>query len=254
MHMIHREDRNGVAVLRMEHGKVSALDLELLADLGEQFAGLRRESVRTVVLTGTGSSFSAGVDLFRVLQGRKEYLKEFLPALESMLREVFQFPRPVVAAVNGHAIAGGCVMVCACDYRIMAEGNGRIGVTELLVGVPFPALLLEIVRACVAPQHFQSLVYTGRTCLPAEALTVGLVDELTGPETLMDRAFEVGERLAKISPHAFELTKFQVRRDAIDRAASYSSKDHAADVAETWAAPETHQMIDTYLKRTIRKK
>src|SRR5262245_32023000 len=112
--MIHREHQNGAVILRIEHGKVSALDLELLHELREALAELRKESARAVVLTGTGSSFSAGVDLYRVLQGGGDYLGRFLPSLEACLRELLEFPRPIVAAVNGHAIAGGCVIVCGC--------------------------------------------------------------------------------------------------------------------------------------------
>jgi enoyl-CoA hydratase len=189
--MIHREHQNGAVVLRMEHGKVSALDLELLQELREKLAQLHKEPPRAVILTGTGSSFSAGVDLYRVLQGGNDYLSRFLPALEVCLRELLDFPCPIVAAVNGHAIAGGCVIVCACDHRIMAEGTSRIGVTELLVGVPFPDLPLEIVRASVASHHFQNIVYSGRTFSPSDALQVGLVDELAAPESLLARAIEV---------------------------------------------------------------
>ena len=242
--MIHREDRNNLTVLRMEHGKVSALDLEMLLEFSARLEDLRRDKPGAVVLTGTGSSFSAGVDLYRVLQGERDYLDRFLPALDAALRDLFQFPRPIVAAVNGHAIAGGCVLACACDYRMMAEGNGRIGVTELLVGVPFPALPLEIIRRCVATQHLQTIVYTGRTYLPPEALSVGLVDELVPPEKLFDRACEVASRFAKISPRAFELTKAQVRGYA---------KHSEADIADTWASAETRQVIEVYLQ-SIKKK
>jgi enoyl-CoA hydratase len=237
----------------MEHGKVNALDLELLLEFRECLSNLRRDSIRGLVLTGTGSSFSAGVDLYRVLQGGSEYITQFLPALEYTLRELFRFPHPVVAAVNGHAIAGGCVIVSACDYRIMAEGNGRIGMTELLVGVPFPALPLEIVRACVAAQHLQSIIYTGRTYTPPEAVTVGLIDEIVAPESLLARAVQAAERLAGIPPRSFELSKSQIRREALDRAHRYGV-EHDAEVAATWAAPETHQFIDAYLRNTIRKK
>lgn len=251
--MLHREDRNGLVTVRMEHGKVTALDLELLLEFREYLAKLRQESIRGLVLTGTGSSFSAGVDLHRILSGGASYVQQFLPALESALRELYLFPHPVVAAVNGHAIAGGCVMVAACDYRIMAEGKGRIGTTELLVGVPFPALPLEIIRACVASQHFQSIIYTGKTYTPAEAVSVGLIDETVPPESLLARAVETAERLAGIPARPFELSKLQIRDEALERANRYSAK-YDAEVATIWAAPATHQFIDTYLRNTIRKK
>jgi enoyl-CoA hydratase len=251
--MIHREHQNGAVILRMEHGKVSALDLELLQELREKLAQLYNEPPRAVILTGTGSSFSAGVDLYRVLQGGNDYLSRFLPALEVCLRELLEFPRPIVAAVNGHAIAGGCVIVCACDQRIMAEGTGRIGVTELLVGVPFPDLLFEIVRASVASHHFQNIVYSGRTFNPSDALQVGLVDELAAPESLLPRAIEVASRLAAISQRTFAITKAQIRRETLERAARYTLEKEKATF-EVWSSAETREMIEAYLKRTIGKK
>src|SRR5262245_14622366 len=156
----------------MRHGKVNALDLELLLALRDTFAGLR--DARAVVLTGAGRSFSAGVDLRRLLDGGATYTAEFLPALQSACRALFEHPRPVVAAVNGHAIAGGCVLVAACDRRIMAAGT--IGVTELAVGVPFPTVPLEVLRHAVGPAT-ADLVLTARTMTPEQALAVGLVDE-----------------------------------------------------------------------------
>ena len=144
--MIHREDRNDIAVLRMEHGKANAVDTDLFTDVGAALDAVESSNARALVLTGTGSMFSAGVDLFRVLKGGAPYLAEFLPLLSTIVRRLFTFPRPIVAAVNGHAIAGGCVMAAACDRRIMNRDKGKIGVTELLVGVPFPADALEALR------------------------------------------------------------------------------------------------------------
>jgi enoyl-CoA hydratase len=250
--MIHRDHQNGVVILRMEHGKVSALDMELLQELREKLAQLHKERVPAVVLTGTGSSFSAGVDLYRVLQGGNDYLRTFLPTLEVCLRELLEFPRPIVAAVNGHAIAGGCLIACASDHRIMAEGTGRIGVTELLVGVPFPDLPLEIVRASVASHHFQNIVYSGRTFSPSDALQVGLVDELAAPETLLAKAIEAASRLSAISQRTFAITKAQIRRDILERAERYTRENEKAIFA-VWSSAETREIIETYLRRTIGK-
>src|SRR5688572_29780509 len=124
--MIHREVQNGVTVLRMEHGKVNAVDTDLCNELSEHF----RKDARAIVLTGTGSTFSADVDLLKVLDGGTDYIIGFIGALSRALRVLFEFSRPVVAAVNGHAIAGGCIIACCCDHRMMSEGTGRIGVPE----------------------------------------------------------------------------------------------------------------------------
>src|SRR5947207_14692026 len=107
--MIERTESDGIVTLRLAHGKASALDIELCDELRRQFAAA--SSARAVILTGTGSIFSAGVDLFRLTSEGTAYVERFWPALSGMLDDLFHFPRPVVAAANGHAIAGGCFLV-----------------------------------------------------------------------------------------------------------------------------------------------
>src|SRR5216683_6145023 len=151
------------------------MSLDFCEALTARFAAV--SSARAVVLTGTGAIFSAGVDLVRLLEGGAPYIREFLPALSTMLATVFAHPKPVVAAINGHAIAGGCVLACAADRRLMAREGGRIGVTELLVGVPFPPAAMEIMRCATAPQYFEEAIFSGATYAPPDAVTRGLVHE-----------------------------------------------------------------------------
>ena len=192
--MIERKDANGIRTLKLAHGKVSALDIEL----GEAFLTEMRDaldpSVKAVILTGSGSSFSAGVDLFRVLKDGPEYGRRFLPVLDNFLRAALTLPKPLIGAINGHAIAGGCILAATCDHRIMSEGTARIGIPELAVGVPFPALPLQIMAARVADGPLRDLVFTGRTVLIDEAKALGLIDEKCPSGMLMDRA--IGGRRA----------------------------------------------------------
>jgi enoyl-CoA hydratase len=132
--MLDLEERGDVAVMRLRHGKVNALDLELLLAISGAIRAV--DHGRAVVITGSGSTFSAGVDLRRIVAGGPSYVREFLPALSDSFMAIFDHPGPVVAAVNGHAIAGGCVIAAACDVRLMSQGT--IGLAELSVGVPFP--------------------------------------------------------------------------------------------------------------------
>jgi len=250
--MIVREDQGAVAVVRLAHGKVSALDLELCDALVETLAGIGAGDRRAVVITGTGAAFSAGVDLFRVTGGGEAYVREFLPRMDALFRAVLTFPKPVVAAVNGHAIAGGCILAAACDHRIMARGNGRIGIPELLVGVPFPALPLSIVRARVPASAIRRLVNSGDTVLPDEALALGLVDEMCDADDLPAQALAVATALAAIPAVSFALTKQAFVQPVLDQVASLAGVD--AGVARAWADPAVHAAIAAYLERTVRRK
>jgi enoyl-CoA hydratase len=248
--MIARSQHDGVLTLRLEHGKASTVDVELLDALTRELDGAA-EDVRALVLTGTGSIFSAGVDLFRIIEGGADYVRHFLPLLSRFLRTLFTLPRPVVEAVNGHAIAGGCVIALACDARLMGEGDGRIGLPELLVGAPFPTAALEVVRFAVPGERLQSLIYTGRTLSPREALGAGLVDEVVSPDALPVRAQEVARQLALIPPTVYRLTKQSLRAEVLERIERAGEQPDRAP--EVWSAAETHAQIREYLRRTLGK-
>jgi enoyl-CoA hydratase len=251
--MIHQETKDGVRTLRLEHGKVQALDLELCGEIERAFTGVAEDDdVRAIVLTGTGSSFSAGVDLRRVLQGGPDYVDQFLPAMDRAFEALFRCPKPVVAALNGHAIAGGCILACASDVRLMASGKGRIGVPELAVGVPFPWLALEIVRLVTPVAHLQELVYLAETYNPGDALRRGLLDEVVEPEHLHARACDIARKLATIPPPAFALPKRQLRQRSLDEWHGQHAHDHLVRLA--WRDPATHAAIQRYLDATIGKK
>jgi enoyl-CoA hydratase len=249
--MIERSQHEGILTLRLAHGKASALDIELLDALLRELDGVA-DDVRALILTGTGSIFSAGVDLFRLTQGGADYVERFLPLLSRFVRALFAFPRPVVAAANGHAIAGGCIMVLAADVRLMAEGSGRIGVPELLVGVPFPAAALEVVRFVVPRDKVQALLYTGRTLPPREALAAELVDEVVAPDNLLARAQEIARQLALIPPQVYRLTKQSLRAQALERI-ERASQAQDREMLAVWSAAETHAHIREYLRRTLGK-
>lgn len=249
--MIAREDKGSVAVLRIEHGKANTIDLELLADLSRELGRMDEEPVKALVLTGTGRVFSAGVDLYRLLEGGAEYVRAFVPRLNSTLLELYRFPRPVIAALNGHAIAGGFILACCCDRRVMARKAGRVGLTELPVGVPFPSVPLEVVRSVVPSRILRDLVYGGRLFAAAEALEAGLVDELVDSEALLERAVEVAQELGRIPAAAFKLTKQWVQEPFLRRLES-SASAHDAEVLEVWSAPETHAAIRRYVEATLK--
>ena len=250
--MIDIKDHAGIAVLTLAHGKANALDIEFCEALAARFDELRGADAKAVVLTGQGKIFSAGVDLIRVSAGGADYVRKFLPALHRLYDAAFHFPKPLVAAINGHAIAGGCVLACCADRRIMANDGGRIGVTELLVGVPFPALAFEIVRFALPPRHLAEFTLSGATYTADAALQRGWVDEVVAPAQLMERSLAAARTLAALSPAAFAQTKKQIRQAVSER---YAQSGAATDkaVTEIWAAPEALARIRDYVARTLKK-
>jgi enoyl-CoA hydratase len=250
--MIEIAHRGRVAVMTLQHGKANALDSELCNDIVARFDELKPSTAQAVVLTGTGKIFSAGVDLKRAVAGGPAYLRDFLPVLSKAFETVFFYPKPVVAAVNGHAVAGGCVLACAADRRLMALGTGTMGVTELLVGVPFPAIAFEIMRLAAAPQYFEEALFTGATYGAEGARERGFVHELVVPDILLDRAVAAAETLAALSPAAFALTKMQSRK-AVQDTLQHAGGSIDAVVREIWLNPDTLARMRDYVERTLKK-
>lgn len=228
--MLEIERYDDVAVLRMAHGKVNALDVEMLEAIIVAFGELSEASA--LILTGRGSTFSAGVDLRRILTNTTEEIEQFLDALSRALLTVFTHPRPVVAAVNGHAIAGGCVLAVAADVRLMSTGT--MGLTELNVGVAFPTAALEIARHAAGSQA-QSLILSGRLIEPAEAVGVGFIDWIVDAEDLFDAALTEAQSLARVPAQTYETTKRQLHAPAMTNIArEYEIYD--AIVGRTWTS------------------
>lgn len=254
--MIEREDVDvegvPVAVLRMAHGPVNAMDLELCQALAERFRGLATDPARAVVITGSDRAFSAGVDLKRCTEGGDPYVERFLPALSEAFRAAFELPKPVVAAVNGHAIAGGCVLAACADLVLMAEGTARIGVPEVLVGVPFPRIALEVLGNAVGERVARELVMGAQTHLPERAVQLGLVDEAVPPPELAARAAAAAAGKARdVPPDTFAVTKGQLRRPALERTDRYRDED--AVVEGLWKLHIADGQVARYLASVTRR-
>ena len=232
------EVADGVSVIRCDYPPVNAADLGLLNDVVATFRGLDGP----VVLTGAGKVFSAGVDLRAILDGGVEYTDRFLSSLSAAFLAIFDYPGPVVAAVNGHAIAGGCVIAMAADIRLMS--GGTIGLSELAVGVPFPVTALEICRYAMGTSVTRAALQAD-TVDRDSALARGWIDQIVAPQDLMPSAIALASALGRHSPSAYALTKEQLRRPA--RAAIDAGADMDAKVRASWLSDETRTRIGAFL-------
>jgi enoyl-CoA hydratase len=247
--MIERERQGPVEILRLSHGKASALDLEFCEAITAGLRDIEGSDAEALVITGTGSIFSAGVDLYRLTDGGDSYIARYFPALIDTLMQLFTFAKPLVAAVNGHAIAGGCLIAACADVRLMS--GGKIGVPELHVGVPFPAAALEILTYA-AGTHARELAMRGANVDPDAARAIGLIDRVVEPDQLLPAAIDVATHLASIPPDTFALTKRQMRAETVGRIERLSALDDEARAI--WASPAIHTRIREYLAKTVGKK
>jgi enoyl-CoA hydratase len=250
--VIETSRQDSIAVLTMAHGKANAMDVDLMRDLRRTMIESIQSDARAIVITAKGGIFSAGVDLMALAKGGRPYLEEFLPELSGALRIVFATDKPVVAAVNGHAIAGGCILACACDYRLMARGAGRIGVPELRVGVPFPMVPAEITRHALGTARAQRAMLVGTVVDADRAVQEGFIDEVVEPERLMERAVTVAQAVAATPAASYARTKRDVRRPVLETWERHVLA-HDRDTLEAWDSPAVRDAIREYVEKTLKK-
>ena len=246
--MIEIQAVQDVRVLTLSSGPVNALDVEVLDELTEAFRELGRSGGPALVVTGAGRAFSAGVDLTSVVQGGSDYTDRLVPALSNTFDALFSYPGPTVAAINGAAIAGGCVLACAADRRLISP-NAQIGATEVHVGVPFPVAALEVVRyAC--GDRAEDVLLGGRTYRGADAVAAGLAHRVVA-EDLVDAAVAEASELGGIPAGAYRHTKAQLRAPALARMHDAEAID--SEVRQMWGSDQTQQGLAAYLESIRRR-
>lgn len=181
----------------------NALGMQLMGDLRKK---LDEADGQPLLLTGAGDSFSAGLNLLEVASLDPAGMEAFLRALEDLACAIFDYPAPTVAAVNGHAIAGGCILALCCDHRVGAAGaRAKIGLNELALGLRFPPRILRVLRHQLTDPKAAPAILSAALHGPEGALAAGLLDELA------DDAVETGRKrldaLAKIPAEAYAASK-----------------------------------------------
>ena len=213
--MIGIEDRDGIALVRIDRPPANAMDLELLEAGTAVVEQLRAEKPRAVVLTGREGFFSAGLDLKLAPTLDADGQRRLVGAINDIFAAWYSLPHPVVAAVNGHAIAGGLILALCADYRVAGE-TGKFGLTELRAGVPYPAVAIAVVRAELEPRAARQLVLGADLRDAAAMHALGAFDEIAADP--LERALEVAGRLAELPGGTYGTVKEQLRGDVLARA------------------------------------
>ncbi len=241
-----------IAEVTFDRPPANAITRAVLEELSALLPRLAAPDVRAVVITGSGRFFSAGLDLFEVFAQSPADFTAFTVAFDRAFAGLFDCPTPVVAAVNGHAVAGGAVLAGVCDARVMADGHGRVGLTEIQVGLPFPVSVLEIVRYACTGRHLPELLGRGLTYPPAAALERNLVDEVVPADQLLDRARTLAGELARLPVGAFAESKARLRAEASARL--HAVAPGADPVWNAWRSPAVHAAVEAYRARTLKAK
>lgn len=243
----HAEGR--VTEIRLDRPPVNALDPGLVEALGAAFAGLPPET-RSVVLSGSPGMFSAGLDVPALLQLDETAMRKFWDSFFALLQRIAGAPVPVIAAITGHSPAGGAVLATFCDYRIMADGEFRIGLNEVQVGLPVPDVVFAGMARLVGPRLAEQFCARGSMLSPGEALESGFVDRVVAAETVIGAAVEEAAMLAELPPVALRETRRIARAGLL---AEFERLPTAETLTGLWFSAETQQRMQALVDRLKKK-
>lgn len=247
-----QEHAGGVRELRLSRPPANALDPDLVAALRGAVEGSPALGARALVLSASGKLFSGGLDVPVLLALDRPAMAAFLGDFLGLLRAIAASPAPTIAAISGHAPAGGAVLAIHCDYRVMAEGDFRIGLNEVAVGLPLPRVIHSTLVRVVGAAAAEKLAVAGLLVPAGEALRLGLVDELAPQEAVVERALQKARDLVALPTRAMSETRALARRDLVESFAREERGTWEAFV-DDWFSPETQGAMRALVER-LRKK
>jgi enoyl-CoA hydratase/carnithine racemase len=233
----------GVATLRMERERSNAINGGTIEALTEAFGRAAEDpEVRAVLLRSGRKLFSPGLDLATLFAYDRPTMRAFMEAFSTWVLALVDFPKPVVAAIGGHAIAGGLVLALTADWRILQEG-AEIGLNEVKIGIPLPFGVTCLLQDAVPPHRQAEVGLLGRNFAGQEALAAGLVHEVARAEAFEAVCRERAEEFAGKDPEAFAATKRYLRAGTAEalRAADLLYMDEWLDC---WFAPPARRRIE----------
>ena len=249
--MLEIENFGAVRELRLARPPVNALNIVLLDQLSEQIGQARIDGVTALVLSGSPGMFSAGIDVPELLQADRDQAREVWRALLGCCRVIAASEIPVIAAMTGHSPAGGTVLVLFCDYRLMAEGEYKLGLNEVEVGLPVPPFILGAYRYLLGPHRASWLAMRGQMVGPAEALRIGLVDELLPLAEVVPRALALGQEITTLAPIAAGLTRQRARAGLV--ALFDEAEGEVETLTEAWLGAETQTRMRALMARLAQR-
>src|SRR5262245_56453767 len=249
MPSIRTENVDGLLIVTMARGKANALNAAMVEELHGAMTQAHAPGVRGLVLaSGCPKFFSGGFDVKEVFRYDRETMTSYFGLFMDLYEGLFRLPKPAVAAVSGHAVAGGAVLALACDVRVMAEGPFRFALNEVNLGVVLPAGIIRMAVDAIGARHARELFLAGEPLSPARALEIGLAGELAPAEQALERAVALARRLAEKPAGAFGGIK-QTLIEVSGHAAAGADRQHLKPFIDQWFSPESVRRRNELLEK-----
>ena len=236
--MINTEIQNNIAVCSLNRGVTNALNANMIHLINDELDKVETiQDVHGVILTSSNSKFySIGLDLPELFPLTREEFTNFFQNFSQLCVKILSFPKPVIAVINGHTIAGGCILALACDYRLVKEGNVKMGLNEIKLGVPVPYIAECILKDLIGIYQTRYVSETGEFFSPEKLLAIGLIDEVVPEDTLQDHAIVKINKIANHSLEAYSKIK-EIRNEQILERFEKNNQRTTKEFVKLWYSP-----------------
>jgi enoyl-CoA hydratase/carnithine racemase len=250
MELIHRQYHDGVTLLQLNRAVTNALNLQLVRELSENLKRARDDpKVRGLVLGSTNDKFfSIGFDIPELFELAKDDFVPFFQTFNRLCLDLYTWPKPTIAAITGHAIAGGCILALCCDYRLIAQGRKLMGLNEIQLGVPVPYVADRILEQLVGAQNAREITYTGKFYSPEALLPMGMIDQVLPLEQVLQQAIEKAKSLGALPPDAFAMIK-RNRTEIVEAQIQERLTEKEQYFIECWYASQARERLREAIKK-----
>jgi len=240
---------NGLATLTLDRGRSNPINHQMVKELVACIKQLNEDdNVGGLIITGKPGFFSSGIDLIEAYDYDEEQIKQFWIDFLALPGALSAFKKPLVAAINGHSPAGGCVIALCCDYRVMVEGQFIIGLNEIPVGIIVPDGIFKLYTACVGERRAYQYILEGKLLNPTEAHSSGLIDEICTQENLQYVAEKKARALMQFNSITWSTSKINLRASLINHLKQDQSETLSIMLKQWWA-PETRKGLQMMIEK-----
>jgi len=240
---------NGLATLTLDRGRSNPINHDMVKELVACIKQLNEDdAIGGLVITGKSGFFSSGIDLIEAYTYNEDQIKQFWIDFLALPGALCSFKKPLVAAINGHSPAGGCVIALCCDYRVMAEGQFIIGLNEIPVGIIVPDGIFKLYSSCIGDKKAYQYILEGKLLNPTEAHTSGLIDEICTAENLLYVAEKKARTLMQFNPVTWSTSKLNLRAELINKL-KQDQQDTLSIMLKQWWAPETRKGLQMMIEK-----
>lgn len=244
MKMIETDYHGKVAIIKLNRGVINSINLELIKELAKILKKEKANSaVNSLVLTSSNEKFfSIGFDIPYLIKLKRKDFRVFYRSFNSLFLELYTYPKPVIAAITGHATAGGCILAICCDYRLIAEGRKLMSLNEVELGVPVPYAADRILRELVGFRNAREIMGTGEFYESEQLLQMGVVDEVLPSKQVLQKSIEKAKMLGSLPQRAFTIIKNNRTETVRAQAEKYLKKEEDIFI-DCWYSKEAQKRL-----------